>query len=37
MYTDKLYTGQQQVAGTGLYNYKARFYDPYITHFGFPP
>ncbi len=37
LYTDKLYTGQQQVAGTGLYNYKARFYDPYIIHFAFPP
>ena len=32
MLTDKLYTGQQQT-GIGLYNYKARFYDPYLNRF----
>jgi RHS repeat-associated protein len=33
LFTDKLFTGQQEIAGLGLYNYRARFYDPYITHF----
>jgi RHS repeat-associated protein len=31
--TDRLYTGQQQLAGLGLYNYKARFYDPLLGRF----
>jgi RHS repeat-associated protein len=31
--TDRLFTGQQAIAGLGLYNYKARMYSPYITHF----
>ena len=31
--TDRLYTGQQQVAGIGLYNYKARFYDAGLGRF----
>jgi hypothetical protein len=29
LFTDRLFTGQQQLAGLGLYNYRARFYDPY--------
>jgi RHS repeat-associated protein len=34
MGTDKLYTGQRQVAEIGgLYNYNARFYDPYLKRF----
>lgn len=31
MYTDKLYTGQRQMAGLGIYYYNARFYSPYIN------
>ena len=31
--TDKLFTGQQQVVGIGLYNYKARFYDAALGRF----
>jgi len=31
--TDRLFTGQQQIAGIGLYNYKARFYDAYLNRF----
>jgi RHS repeat-associated protein len=33
LYTDRLSTGQQAIASLGLYNYKARYYSPYITHF----
>ena len=36
LYTDKLYTGQQQIAGLGLYNYKARLYDPALGKFVSP-
>jgi hypothetical protein len=40
LYTDRLFTpirgqaGQQEISELGLYNYKARFYDPslYLTH-----
>ena len=28
MYTDKLYTGQREMAGLGIYHYNARFYSP---------
>jgi RHS repeat-associated protein len=31
--TDRLYTGQQEITGLGLYNYKARFYDPAVGRF----
>jgi len=31
--TDRLYTGQQEISGLGLYNYKARFYDPALGRF----
>ena len=33
LFTDRLYTGQQQIAGLGLYNYKARYYDPLLGRF----
>jgi RHS repeat-associated protein len=33
LFTDKLYTGQQEITGLGLYNYKARFYDPGLGRF----
>jgi RHS repeat-associated protein len=33
MNTDKLYTGQRQMAGLGIYYYNARFYSPYINRF----
>ena len=33
LFTDRLYTGQQQIAGLGLYNYKARDYDPALGRF----
>jgi RHS repeat-associated protein len=29
--TDRRYTGQREEAGLGLYDYGARFYDPYIN------
>ena len=31
--TDLTYTGQRIMSGTGLMDYKARFYSPYINHF----
>ena len=31
--TDRLYTGQQWEASFGLYDYRARFYDPALGHF----
>jgi RHS repeat-associated protein len=33
MYTDKLFTGQRQMAELGIYYYNARFYSPYINRF----
>ena len=36
LFTDRLYTGQQQIAGLGLYNYKARYYDPALGRFTSP-
>jgi RHS repeat-associated protein len=33
MYTNKLYTGQREMTGLGIYHYNARFYSPYINHF----
>lgn len=33
MYTDKLYTGQREMADLGIYHYNARFYSPYINRF----
>jgi RHS repeat-associated protein len=33
MYTDKLFTGQREMTGLGIYHHGARFYSPYITHF----
>lgn len=35
MYTDKLYTGQREMADLGIYHYNARFYSPYINFTGF--
>jgi RHS repeat-associated protein len=32
LFTDKLFTGQQ-MAGLGLYNYRARYYDPALGRF----
>lgn len=32
MYTDKLFTGQREMAGLGIYHYNARFYSPYLSH-----
>ena len=29
MYTDKLYTGQREMADLGIYHYNARFYSYY--------
>ena len=34
MYTDKLYTGQREMADLGIYHYNARFYSPYINFKG---
>ena len=34
--TDKLFTGQREMAGLGIYHYGARFYSPYITQFSQP-
>jgi RHS repeat-associated protein len=33
MFTDRMYTGQREVAGIGLYFYNARFYDPGLGRF----
>ncbi len=34
--TDYGYTSQRDLASTGMIDYKARFYNPYITHFAQP-
>jgi len=31
--TDRRYTGQRQEIGLGLYDYNARYYDPYLSRF----
>jgi RHS repeat-associated protein len=36
IYTDKLFTGQREMAGLGIYHYGARFYSPYLNHFTQP-
>ncbi len=33
MYTDKLFTGQREMAGLGIYHYGARFYSPKLARF----
>ena len=33
IYTDKLFTGQREMTGLGIYHYGARFYSPYLNHF----
>jgi len=33
MFTDKLYTGQREMAGLGIYHYGARFYSPKLGRF----
>jgi RHS repeat-associated protein len=33
MYTDKLFTGQREVTGLGIYHYQARFYSPKLGRF----
>ena len=33
MLTDKLYTGQREMAGLGIYHYQARFYSPKLGRF----
>jgi RHS repeat-associated protein len=33
MYTDRLFTGQREITGLGIYYYGARFYSPYINRF----
>jgi len=33
IYTDRLFTGQQEMAGLGIYNYGARFYSPKLGRF----
>jgi len=32
IYTDRLFTGQREMAGLGIYHYNARFYSPYLNH-----
>ncbi len=33
LYTDKLFTGQREMAGLGIYHYGARFYSPKLGRF----
>ena len=33
MFTDKLFTGQRETAGLGIYHYQARFYSPKLGRF----
>lgn len=33
MLTDRLFTGQQEIAGLGIYNFDARFYSPKLGRF----
>jgi RHS repeat-associated protein len=33
MYTDKLFTGQREITGLGIYHYQARFYSPKLGRF----
>ena len=33
MYTDKLFTGQRQITGLGIYHYQSRFYSPKLGRF----
>ena len=33
MPTDRQFTGQRRETGLGLYDYQARFYDPYLSRF----
>jgi RHS repeat-associated protein len=33
IYTDKLFTGQREIAGLGIYHYQARFYSPKLGRF----
>jgi RHS repeat-associated protein len=33
IYTDKLFTGQREITGLGIYHYNARFYSPKIGRF----
>ena len=33
IYTDKLFTGQREMAGLGIYHYQTRFYSPKIGRF----
>ena len=33
IYTDRLFTGQREMAGLGIYNYGARFYSPKLGRF----
>jgi len=34
IYTDKLFTGQREITGLGIYHYQARFYSPYLNQTG---
>src|SRR5688572_10617621 len=33
IFTDKLFTGQREMAGLGIYHYNARFYSPKLGRF----
>jgi RHS repeat-associated protein len=33
IYTDKLFTGQREITGLGIYHYQARFYSPKLGRF----
>ena len=33
MYTDKLFTGQREITGLGIYHYQSRFYSPKLGRF----